>query len=79
MLPIGTKIYHQGHGTGTIVAYNNMSNQYAKRLLEQRDVLQTIGTLAVETFYPKDKYPYVILFDNGYKDVYATSDVTPIN
>lgn len=39
---------------------------------------QLLGALA-NCFYDGDRYPYVILFDSGYQDVYSIREVEAIS
>lgn len=83
MLAIGTKVNHTGHGAGTIVAYNGAKrNEYIEQNLGSPEVAAAsmcgLMNAIIASFYDGDRYPYVIQFDSGYKDVYAASDVTEV-
>lgn len=87
LLPIGTRVKHFDgssitHGKGTIVEYNGQPrNDYAeKNLVEVAELAATAGCLngLVNSFYDKDRYPYVVQWDGGYKDVYGPDSLTEI-
>jgi len=83
MLKEGARVYHTGHGLGTIVALNTRQpNTYiAENLASELMTLAVqagLGDAIVSSFYDGARYPYVIQFDSGYKDVYALDDVTEI-
>ena len=80
MLKIGTKVYHSGHGSGIIIAYNGQQpNQYVEQTLGSPLVNEAIQfglvNAVVNSFYSGKQFPYVIKFDSGYQDVYALTDV----
>jgi len=85
LLPIGTLVYHDGHGNGEIVAYNGVQpNAYVESNLGSPEVAGAVaaglGEAIVSSFYSGSRYPYVVQFEpserykdqypNGYKDVY---------
>ena len=81
MLAIGTKVYHDGHGAGTIVAYNGRAAvSYAAANfgseLVGAAVQAGLTAAIVDSMYGCDRYPYVVQFEPterypaGYKDVY---------
>jgi hypothetical protein len=83
MLKVGTRVNHTGHGPGTIVSHNTRRpNSYAAENLGGEAVAQAVqmglGDAIVDSFYDGARYPYVIQFDSGYKDVYALDDVTKL-
>jgi hypothetical protein len=83
MLKIGTRVNHSGHGLGTIVAYNGQKpNTYAENNLGGEVVAQAVqmglGQAIVNSLYDGTRFPYVIQYDSGYKDVYSLTDVTAI-
>jgi hypothetical protein len=83
MLPVGSKVYHSGHGVGTIVAHNSRSpNSYAAENLASELMAMAVqaglGDAIVSSFYDAARYPYVVQFDSGYKDVYSESDFSPL-
>jgi hypothetical protein len=83
MLKEGARVYHSGHGLGTIVALNTRKpNSYAAENLGGEVVAMAVGlglgSAIVDSFYDGARFPYVIQFDSGYKDVYALDDVTEI-
>jgi len=83
MLKEGARVYHSGHGLGTIVAHNTRKpNSYAAENLGSELVAVAVsaglGSAIVDSFYDGARYPYVIQFDSGYKDVYALDDVTEV-
>ena len=86
LLPLQTRVYHTGHGLGTIVAYNGrVSNDYTATRLDSDVLAQAVQAgltdAIVNSFYGADRYPYVVHFDandkypEGYKDVYDVDDV----
>lgn len=83
MLPLQIRVFHQGHGLGTVIAYNGIRpNQYfqqkpleAIRLADQAGLVSSLFISA----YSGDRYPNVVQFDSGYKDVYADIEVEVIN
>lgn len=92
MLPIGTKVFHNGHGVGEVIAHNTRPrNSYLEakpleaiklatqpELLEVFDESQIISALAA-SFYNGDRYPNRIKFVSGYEDVYADTEISVIN
>lgn len=81
LLPIGTRVKHDGHGPGTIVAHNGAQrNVYVETNLgtEHMNAVVThgLGAAIVASFYSGDRFPYVVKFDpserypEGYQDVY---------
>lgn len=81
LLPVGTRIKHNGHGNGTVVGYNlkSVSKYLEENLNEAIDIANKAGMLnsVVNSFYDGDRYPYKVHFEptveypNGYKDVYS--------
>lgn len=70
-----------GHGLGTIVAYNGTPKN---RYLEEnfKDAVNLAGEAGllngvVNSMYDGARYPYVVQWDNGYKDVYEHTSLTP--
>lgn len=83
LLSIGTKVNHSGHGNGVIVAYNGfVKNEYVERNLGSAEVSAAIKAglafAVIGSFYSGDRFPYVIKFNSGYQDVYATDDISEI-
>ncbi len=78
MLELMTRIHHTGHGNGTIIAYNQnvKSSYFNEKPLESITLLTNTNLCSglVSSFYNSQDYPYVIQFDSGYRDVYATTD-----
>jgi len=77
---VGDKVFHHGHGSGTIIALNG-NNQNADQLLDELckyDVME-LAPLTVSGFYSADKYPYQVQFDSGYSDVYCDLSLKPLN
>lgn len=70
-----------GHGLGTIVAYNGVPKQMyieekfsaATEMAAQAGLLDAV----VNSMYDGVRCPYVVQWDNGYKDVYEHSSLTP--
>lgn len=85
MLPLGTRVNHSGHGNGTIVDYNGTSGAALEYLLSERGsaALQSVPIgLApgiTSAFYSADRYPYVVQYDSGYRDVYTERELVVIN
>jgi len=77
---VGNVVRHHGHGKGIIVGLNKRpKNSY----LEKREGLEIVGKLveltgtsATNLFYDGDRYPYTVLFEDGYKDCYAPTELT---
>jgi hypothetical protein len=83
MLKVGTRVNHTGHGDGVIVSHNTRQpNSYAAENLGSEVVAMAVGMgladAIVSSMYDGARYPYVIQFDSGYKDVYSLDDVTAI-
>lgn len=85
LLSIGTRIRHaytDGHGAGTIVEYNGVqpNNYLQERMLEAVDIAVTagVGMALVSLAYDGSRYPYVVEFDSGYRDVYSPHDVVAL-
>jgi hypothetical protein len=85
MYPIGT-IVDGAHGEGIIIGYNGRQEssavQYAmtRRGLDALDqlpaVMQSITVAGLTAgFYNAKDYPYIVLFADNYKDVYATREL----
>ena len=79
MLAVGTKVYHSGHGNGTIVAHNaQKANSYAAENLGSGVTAAAVriglSEAIVSSFYDGSRFPYVVQFDSGYKDVCAESN-----
>lgn len=78
MIDIGTRV-KGSHGVGVVVAHNgNPSNNYIDGAIEalDSDVDTRVVSGLVSSFYSGDRYPNVVLFDTGYQDVYADSELT---
>ena len=76
LLPLQTRVYHDGHGLGTIVAYNTTRCEYLEQHLDEELVAEAVRAglidAVVDSFYGSDRYPYVVKFDkSGYQDVYG--------
>ena len=68
------------HGKGKIVGMNHNKglSSGAKYALNNPTVAdQAISLIPVDSFYPADQYPYIVLFEDGYQDVYAETDLQP--
>ena len=85
MLPKGTRVLHNftnGHGEGTVVGHNGVrENRYFKE--KPQDAAKIAGATGllpalVNSIYDGERYPNVVQWDNGYKDVYADSDLKDI-
>jgi hypothetical protein len=77
LLAVGTRVVHfdgepSTHGVGTITGYNKIEEQtYA--LEKAVDILKDIpalGQMLTSTFYSKAQFPYIVMWDHGYQDVY---------
>lgn len=81
MLKLNSRV-SGAHGKGTIVAYNqSQPNQYLQEKFDEAvKIAATAGMIhaLAGSFYSGDRYPYVVQFDNGYKDVYAEAELTQI-
>ena len=80
-IKIGTKV--QGpHGSGIIIGYNAASNSSNNYLMTNNK--RSMGVLLdsvlpnsilvqglISGFYDSKRYPYIVLFENNYKDVYG--------
>lgn len=85
LLPIETRVVHfddvnTGHGLGTIIAYNGVpANAYLesnfKEAVEMAVPAGLVGCI-VASLYDNTRCPYVVQWDNGYKDVYEHSSVS---
>ena len=74
MLEIGTLVHHSGHGNGEIIDYNgNVENTYAVNHIN--DIPDEIVVAVLPSFYPAERYPYIVLFENGYQDVYSDGEL----
>jgi hypothetical protein len=82
MLKVGTRVNHTGHGLGTIVAYNGQkANECLMEHLTEiaAPVVELgLGQSVINAFYDGERFPYVVQYDSGYKDVYSLTDVTAI-
>lgn len=82
LLPVGTRVRHaypRGHGPGTIVAHNGVrpNNYLNTNFGDAVDIAAATGLLGglVSLSYDGERYPYVVQFDSGYKDVYSPHDL----
>lgn len=85
LLPINTRVVHfddinTGHGLGTIVAYNGIKpNDYINsKFKDAVEITKSVGMLnaVVDSFYDSTRYPYVVQWDNGLKEVYGPASLT---
>jgi hypothetical protein len=85
LFTIGTPVHHTGHGNGVIVGHNGVPPLQTDALAHFADLnianLQPAlaGTLTagmMAGLYSGDQFPYIIEFEDGYKDVYSPSDIT---
>lgn len=76
---VGSVVRHHGHGRGIIVGLNNRpKNAYlGKRsgMLVVASLMALTGMSATNLFYDGDRYPYTVLFEDGYKDYYAPTEL----
>jgi len=83
-LKIGTRVFHTGHGQGTVVGRNPSHGGYAAEHPEM--VAEAVAQLPAEqrgvlaggfmsAVYSGDRFPNVVQFDSGYRDVYADHEV----
>lgn len=83
MLPIGTKVFHSGHGEGEVVGHNGVvpNKYFREKPLEALEIADHAGMLSglLASCYSADIYPNIIKFNSGYQDVYADTEVLPIN
>jgi hypothetical protein len=93
-IPISSRVFHTGHGIGTVIAYNQTKPNNPKLLthiqeLEKSDaaILAPILHGAVNSFYDGKTFPYVVRFDHQgnrpdagpYTDVYSDHDLEVLN
>jgi hypothetical protein len=81
MLPVGSKVYHNGHGVGTIIAYNlskPLGDDSLGGDMTAIAIQLGLGAAIVSSMYDGEKFPYIVQFDSGYKDVYAETDFSPL-
>lgn len=99
LLPIGQRVTHfdggeHTHGSGTIVAYNNISEpshdlQYVAKMMEEPgtshpEIQSFLVQSAVAGMLNGQRCPYVVHWDpsekypEGYKDVYERESINPI-
>ena len=86
LLPVGSKVEHHGHGLGKVVGYNTTPpNPYllSSRGIEilndmSEGVLPIVIKGTVNALYDNDRYPYIIKFVDGYKDVYGRNEIIPV-
>lgn len=72
MYPIGTRIIGS-HGNGTIIGHND------------RDDIFSLYDIIVMSLFPEDSminayadgktFPYIVKWDDGYKDVYSQNEI----
>lgn len=84
LLPVGARITHFNggigtHGLGKIIDYNGqIGNIYADEKFKdaaETAVAAGLGNAFVNSLYDGVRYPYVIQFDNGYKDYYDRDSI----
>lgn len=87
MLPIGTVVYHDGHGRGVVVSYNGRkplpeipqlrpSGEGDAEEVAELNRLALAISLTPESIYSGDRYPYRVRFDCGYEDVYGEESLS---
>lgn len=82
LLPVGTRVRHaypDGHGAGVIVEYNGVpvNNYFQENMQEAVNIAVGAGVAGalISFAYDGQRYPYVVQFDSGYRDVYSPEDV----
>lgn len=73
-------VYHHGHGKGTIIGLNGQPKcryleEHPKEALEVIAEVSKIGIVPLGVFYDGERYPYIVQYDSGYRDVYSESDL----
>jgi len=81
-MKVGDRVVHAGHGKGQIVSMNKMArNRYLEEhpadAVRMAGSVGLLGSLAAG-FYDSTRYPYVVQFEDGYKDVYSESDLKEV-
>lgn len=70
------------HGLGTVVALNNQqTNQYFdEHPLVAATIAAEVGLpeLLIRSMYDAERYPYVVMFDSGYQDVYGETELEAV-
>jgi hypothetical protein len=76
-IKIGSKVVG-AHGKGVVVAYNG-TNPINKDLdfKTQVEIANSAGLLCAlaNSFYDKDRYPFIVQFEDGYKDCYSENEL----
>ena len=75
-LKVGQKV-KVGSRHGVVSGYNQIGqlNDYVTSKPEIFQESVSHGLLTVDSFYPADRYPYRIKFEDGYEDVYGTEEI----
>ena len=76
-MKIGDKVIGP-HGKGEIVAVNpnNSSDGFKYAMAHLNEIPpEAVNLISLDGFYPADKYPWRVKFEDGYQDVYAESDL----
>ena len=66
MLAVNTRVEHNGHGPGIVIRHNTLPRGNPNSRYPDC------------TFYDGERYPNVVLFDSGFEEVYADTDLVVI-
>ena len=84
LLPIGTRV-EGPHGEGTIEEYNNIPESSSTEYLFSKRGSVSLNNIPndivgglINGLYNGRRYPYVIQFDDGYRDVYSPREIKVI-
>jgi len=75
---IGTRVKHAGHGEGEVVDHNTRKRHSFRHIVEGASENALMREMCVDAFFDGERYPNVIQFDSGYRDVYADQEVQKI-
>ena len=82
-IPVGTVVMHQGYGLGTVIGHNGVKpNKYFnEKPLDAMEIANQAGLISgiFASMYSGDVYPNIVLFECGYKDVYADIELETVN
>lgn len=82
MISVGTVVNHPNRGQGVIVGYNRQQ-PIDPYFMSSRGIAQFgsgigMGLVSTDSFYDSQTYPYIVRYDDGYKDVYSASEFTVV-
>lgn len=72
----GQRINHLGHGLGTILQVRASNRESISDRTMGALALSAPVPILTEAFYSSDRYPYIVQFDNGHRDVYGDTELT---